>query len=305
MILKTDFRRYLVNIDTVSTHQLFTDCLIIGAGIAGLHAAIAAADNRNVILLCKSSLDQSNTFNAQGGIASVLEKTDSFESHISDTIKTGCGICDEKIVAQVIRQGPALVKQLLEWGAEFDMEQGRISATREGGHSHQRIAHCHGDETGRVIVQTLIEKVCSNPNIKILENFYVIDLLTSQDNQCLGIIGRDSRGTFIIIWSAATILASGGAGQLYRETTNPSVATADGLAMAYRAGAVLQDLEFMQFHPTTLYVAGASRALITETLRGEGAILLDNTGYRFMPDYHQAAELAPRDVVSRAILSQM
>jgi len=298
------FRRYLVNIDSVATHQLLADCLVIGAGIAGLRAAIEAAQHCNVIVVCKDTLENSNTWNAQGGIASVLDKTDTFESHIADTLNTGCGLTDEKVVDLAVHQGPKLIQQLLQWGTEFDMVDGHIATSLEAGHTHPRVAHAHGDETGQVIVKTLIKKVKQNPNIKIIQNFYTIDLLTDDDNKCIGILGHDNQGTQII-WAANTILATGGAGQLYRETTNPEVATADGLAMAYRAGAVLQDLEFMQFHPTTLYIAGASRALITETLRGEGAILLDKNSYRFMLDYHESAELAPRDIVSRAILTQM
>jgi len=298
-------RRYLVNVDSVSTHQLFTDCVVIGAGIAGLRAAIEAAEHLKVIVACKGSLKDSNTWNAQGGIASVLDAEDSFESHIADTLKAGCGLCEPEVVDLVVRQGPELIVQLLNWGAEFDRKDGRIDITLEGGHSHARIAHAHGDETGRIIAWTLTERARENPNIRILENFYVIDLLTNDDNKCVGIIGCDRKRGPQIIWAANTILATGGTGRLYRETTNPEVATGDGIALAYRAGAVLRDLEFVQFHPTTLYIAGASRALITETLRGEGAILLDNQGRRFMKDYHEAAELAPRDVVSRAILAQM
>ncbi len=171
------------------------------------------------------------------------------------------------------------MKQLLGWGTEFDQIDGHIATTLEGGHTHARVAHAHGDETGRIIAEVLIREIRENPKIKIIENFYVIDLLTNDDNECIGIIGQDNRGRQII-WSANTILATGGAGQLYRETTNPEVATGDGIAMAYRAGAVLQDLEFMQFHPTTLYIAGASRALITETLRGEGAVLFRRSTLR-------------------------
>ncbi len=299
-----EFRRYLVDIDSISTHQLFADCLVIGAGIAGLCAAIEAAKGRNVIIVCKATLEDSNTWKAQGGIASVLDKTDTFESHIADTLNTGCGISDEKVVDLVVRQGPELIEQLLRWGTEFDMADGHIATTLEGGHTHPRVAHAHGDETGRIITEVLIRKVRQIPNIKILENFYAIDLLTNDNNDCVGIIGHDKR-VLQIVWSANTILGTGGAGQLYRETTNPEVATGDGIAMAYRAGAILQDLEFMQFHPTTLYVAGASRALITEVLRGEGAVLLDKNGSAFMKEYHESAELAPRDIVSRAILAQM
>ena len=298
-------RRYLVNIDSISTSQLFADCVIVGAGIAGLRAAIEVADHRNVIVVCKAGLEDSNTWKAQGGIASVLRRDDSFELHIADTLKTGCGLCEPQVVEQVVRQGPDLVRQLQQWGAGFDRVNGEIDVTLEGGHSHARIAHAHGDETGRAIAETLIDAVRKAPNIRIIEHFFTIDLLTDEENRCVGIIGRAKDGSLQIVWAADTILATGGGGQLYRETTNPAVATADGLAMAYRAGAVLRDLEFVQFHPTTLYVAGASRALITETLRGEGAYLLDTKGRRFMKDYHEAGELAPRDVVSRAILAQM
>ena len=298
-------RRYLVNIDSISISQLFADCVIVGAGIAGLRAAIEAADHRNVIVVCKAGLEDSNTWKAQGGIASVLRRDDSFESHIADTLKTGCGLSEPQVVEQVVRQGPELVRQLQQWGAGFDRVDGEIDVTLEGGHSHARIAHAHGDETGRAIAEVLIETVRKAPNIRIIEHFFTIDLLTDEENRCVGIIGRAKDGSLQIVWAADTILATGGGGQLYRETTNPAVATGDGLAMAYRAGAVLRDLEFVQFHPTTLYVAGASRALITETLRGEGAYLLDTKGRRFMKDYHEAGELAPRDVVSRAILAQM
>ena len=303
-VTSSEPRRYLVNIDSISKNQLFTDCLVIGAGIAGLRAAIEAAKSRNVIIVCKGTIQDSNTWQAQGGIASVLDKKDSFESHIADTLNTGCGMSDKEIVKLVVRQGPELIEQLLRWGTNFDLIDGHIATTLEGGHSHPRIAHAHGDETGRVIAETLIKKVRQNSNIRVLENFYTIDLLTTNDNECIGIIGHYKRSPQII-WAANTILATGGVGMLYRETTNPEAATGDGIAIAYRAGAILRDLEFVQFHPTTLYIAGASRALITETLRGEGAVLLDNKSQRFMKEYHEAAELAPRDIVSRAILDQM
>jgi len=305
MTTQPEFRRYLVNIDSISTQQSFTDCVVVGAGIAGLRAAIEVANHRNVIVVCKGSLQDSNTWMAQGGIASVLTKKDTFQSHIADTLRTGCGINDKRVVESVVHQGPELIEQLLRWGADFDLTDGQIAATLEGGHTYPRIAHAHGDETGRIIAETLIKKVKENPKITVVENFYTIDLLTNDDNVCIGIIGHDKQRGRQIIWAENTILATGAAGQLYRETTNPEVATADGIAMAYRAGAILRDLEFMQFHPTTLYIAGASRALITETLRGEGATLLDNKGRRFMKEYHEAGELAPRDIVSRAILAQM
>ncbi|MGA2173066.1 MAG: L-aspartate oxidase [Sedimentisphaerales bacterium] len=299
-----EFRRYLVDIDSVSTPQQSTDYLVLGAGIAGLRAAIEAAQNGSVTVVTKGTVEDSNTWHAQGGIASVLDKADSFESHIADTLRTGGGLSDEKTVDLVVRQGPQLIRQLLNWGVAFDLTDDHIATTLEGGHSHPRIAHAHGDETGKIIAQTLIAKTRQQRNVKIIENFFTLDLLTA-NNKCLGVIGWHKEKGPQIIWAANIILATGGAGQLYRETTNPSCATADGLAIAYRAGAALQDLEFVQFHPTTLYIAGASRALITETLRGEGAVLLDSKGRAFMKDYNPAAELAPRDIVSRAILEQM
>ncbi len=298
-------RRYLMPFDTASTQQLFTDCLVVGAGIAGLRAALEAAKHCDVSLVCKGAAADSNTWNAQGGIASVLGKDDNIELHVADTLRTGCGLCDEEIVRLVVSHGPELILELVEWGAEFDKVDGRIDITLEGGHSRARVAHAHGDSTGRGIAEALLEKVRQTPRINFIEHFYAVDLITNGSGECIGVIGCRPNVGCEIIWAGNTILATGGAGRLYRETTNPAVATADGLAMAYRAGAVLRDMEFMQFHPTTLYIAGASRALITETLRGEGAVLLDIEHKRFMHEYDAAGELAPRDVVSRSILDRM
>ena len=302
---QADIRRYLVPVNTTSTQQLFTDCLVVGAGIAGLRAALEAAEHCNVTLVCKGTFSDSNTWNAQGGIASVLDKADSFESHISDTMKTGGGIADKAVVERVVKEGPTLIHQLDEWGTDFDRVDGHIDISLEGGHSFARVAHAHGDSTGRGIAETLIRRVREMQTINIVENFFTIDLLTNEEYECIGAIGLRPSGNPQIIWAGATILATGGAGRLYRETTNPECATADGLAMAWRAGTVLRDMEFMQFHPTTLYIAGASRALVTETLRGEGAILRDSNHEPFMKEYDPAGELAPRDVVSRAILDRM
>jgi L-aspartate oxidase len=302
---QAEFRRYLRNIDSISMPQFYTDVVVIGSGIAGLRAAIEASEKCNVTLVCKGRLEDSNTWHAQGGIAAVLDKADSIESHINDTLKVGCGLCDEAVVRLVVSQGPGLVKQLLEWGTEFDLADGKIDVTYEGGHSHPRVAHALGDSTGKGIAMALVKKVKQLPRIKVIENLYVTDVITSDTGECVGVMGGNSRQDGEIIWAAKTIMATGGAGRLYRETTNPETATGDGLAIAYRAGAVLRDMEFMQFHPTTLYIAGASRALISETVRGEGGRLLDVDGYRFMQDYHPDGEMAPRDIVSRAILAQM
>ena len=300
-------RRYLIPFKAARLPQQFADVLVIGGGVAGLRAAIAAAaEGADVLVLTKDTIDQSNTWYAQGGIAAVLQPADSYQSHVDDTEKGGAGLCDHQAVDVVIKEGPQRVLELLEWGANFDKQTGNphgLAFTREGGHSFARILHAYGDATGKELAETLIRTVRSRESIRVSENTFVIDLVTD-DGRCLGVLALID-GQVNLIWASRTILASGGAGQLYRESTNPKIATADGHAMAYRAGATLQDMEMVQFHPTTLYVAGSSRALITEAVRGEGAYLVDRNGHRFMPDYHEMAELAPRDVVSRAIIEQI
>ena len=290
--------------DTRLMGHLYTDCLIIGGGVAGLRAALEAAGAGAVLVLVKDKLTESNTYHAQGGIAAVLRDEDTFDEHINDTLHTGCGLCNQDVVELVVKQAPGQVKQLLQWSAPFDKEGNEIAVGREGGHSKPRVAHALGDATGKAVAECLIAQARNNSAIKLFEQCFVIDLLTDND-RCLGALTYHPRHGFQCIWARQTILAAGGAGRLWRETTNPAGATADGLALAWRAGAVLADLEFMQFHPTTLYIAGAARTLITEALRGEGALLVDGKGRRFMPDYHKQAELAPRDVVSRAIYQVM
>lgn len=300
-------RRYLIPFKAVRLPQQFADVLVIGGGVAGLRAAIAAAgEGVDVLVITKDTIDQSNTWYAQGGIAAVLQPADSYESHVDDTEKGGAGLCDHDAVKVVIEEGPQRVLELLQWGANFDKTPGNahgLAFTREGGHSFARILHAYGDATGKELAQTLIRTVRGRESIRVSESTFVIDLITD-DGRCLGALVL-IKGLVNVIWAKRTILASGGAGQLYRETTNPKIATADGHAMAYRAGATLQDMEMVQFHPTTLYVAGSSRALITEAVRGEGALLVDRNEHRFMPEYHAMAELAPRDVVSRAIVDQI
>jgi len=300
-------RRYLIPFKASRLPQQFVDVLVIGGGVAGLRSAIAAAEQgADVLVLTKDTIDQSNTWYAQGGIAAVLQPTDSVESHVQDTLACGVGLCDEKAVRIVIEEGPKRVLELLSWGAHFDQKLGNpydLSFGLEGGHSFARIVHAYGDATGKELAQTLINTVRGRETIRVSEMSFAIDLLTDEEH-CIGALAL-VKGEVNLIWAKRTILASGGAGQLYRESTNPKIATADGHAMAYRAGATLADMEMVQFHPTTLYVAGASRALITEAVRGEGAYLVDRNGYRFMKDYHPAAELAPRDVVSRAIVQQI
>jgi L-aspartate oxidase len=304
-------RRYLIPFKAARLPQQFTDVLVIGGGVAGLRAAIAAAEEgADVLILAKETLEQSNTWYAQGGIAAVLQPTDSVESHMRDTLACGAGLCDQKAVRIVVEEGPRRVLELLSWGAHFDRKIGNphdLQFGLEGGHSFARIVHAFGDATGKELAQTLLGKVRSFETIRTSENSFVVDLLTEESggkSVCVGALAL-IHGQVNLIWAKRTILASGGAGQLYRETTNPRIATGDGHAMAWRAGAALKDMEMIQFHPTTLYVAGASRSLITEAVRGEGAHLVDRNGERFMPHYHEMAELAPRDVVSRAIVQQI
>ncbi len=300
-------RRYLVPFNAARLPQQFTDVLVIGGGVAGLRASLAAADNgADVLLLSKDTLAESNTWYAQGGIAAVLQPLDSEASHVQDTEIAGAGLCDERCVQIVVREGPQRVLELLSWGAHFDKELGNphdLAFAREGGHSFARIVHSFGDATGQDVAKTLINAVRGREQVRVSEKSFVLDLIT-EGGRCIGALATVD-GQVNVIWAKQTILATGGAGQLYRESTNPVIATADGHAMAYRAGVNVRDMEMMQFHPTTLYVAGASRALITEAVRGEGAYLIDRNGYRFMPEQHEMGELAPRDIVSRAIVRQI
>ena len=295
--------RYLVPFHPKDVAHRFTDVLIIGGGLAGLRAANAVSSSNSLMIVTKDQLQQSNSNYAQGGIAGVMHPEDNFENHIQDTLTAGGSLCDQDIVDMVIKEAPARIRELMQWGTNFDRNSGELSLGREGGHSHHRILHALGDSTGKEIIRAMIQWTRKLRNVSILENTFTLDLLT-EDGICRGALIRQNN-EMIMVWAKQTILCTGGAGQLYRESTNPSVATADGHALAYRAGAELSDMEFMQFHPTVLYIAGSSRNLITEAMRGEGAYLVDNNGHRFMNEYDQRGELAPRDVVSQAIVSQM
>jgi L-aspartate oxidase len=278
--------------------------LIIGGGVAGLRAALAARSDQSVVVITKTTLRQSNSAWAQGGIAGVLDPEDRFEDHIADTLSAGGDLCDREVVEMVVREAPMRIQELIDWGTRFDESLGELALGREGGHSHHRIVHALGDATGKEMMRAIIDRVTKLANVEMWENTFTLDLLTHEGG-CRGALVWNPQHGKTFVWAKQTILCTGGAGQIYRETTNPEVATGDGLAVAYRAGAELRDMEFMQFHPTVLYIAGSSRNLITEAMRGEGAKLVDRTGYRFMPDYDPRAELAPRDVVSRAIVTQM
>jgi L-aspartate oxidase len=296
--------RYLTPFHPKRVPHFFTDILIIGGGLAGLRAALAVDPKFSTLVITKAGVTQSNSAHAQGGIAAVLGPDDTFENHIRDTIEAGGSLCQRTVVEEVVREAPMRVHELIDWGTKFDRTNDSLDLGREGGHSHERIAHALGDATGKEVMRAVIHHAAASPHVEVWENTFTVDLLTHH-GVCRGALVWNSQHGKTLIWAKQTILATGGAGQLYRETTNPDVATGDGVAIAYRAGAELRDLEFMQFHPTVLYIAGGSRNLITEALRGAGAHLVDRNGYRFMPDYDPRAELAPRDVVSLAIVAQM
>jgi L-aspartate oxidase len=296
--------RYLIPFGPKETPHFFTDILVIGAGIAGLRAALEVPENLRVLVITKDDIQQSNSNYAQGGIAGVMSREDRFENHIEDTLTAGAGLCDRDIVELVVREAPQQINDLIRWGTQFDVEDGQIALTREGGHSHRRIVHALGDATGHEVMRAIIERAQHAPNLTLWDKTFTVDLLT-HEGACAGALVHRPQRDSLLIWAKQTILASGGAGMIYRETTNPPVATGDGMAAAYRAGAQLRDMEFMQFHPTVLYVAGSSRYLISEAVRGEGAYLRDRNGKRFMLEEDPRAELAPRDVVAQAIFRCM
>jgi L-aspartate oxidase len=297
-------RRYLVPFAPKHTPHLFTDILVIGGGIAGLRAALEVPAHLRVLVVTKDNIQQSNSNYAQGGIAGVLSPEDRFENHIEDTLTAGAGLCDREVVEMVVREAPAQINDLIRWGTQFDQEDGQLALTREGGHSHRRIVHALGDATGFEVMRAIIERARQTENVTLWDDTFTVDLLT-HDGGCVGALLARPSGERILVWAKQTVLASGGCGMVYRETTNPPVATGDGMAAAYRAGAQLRDMEFMQFHPTILYVAGSSRFLISEAVRGEGAYLRDKDGVRFMPGEDARGELAPRDVVAQAIVRRM
>lgn len=282
-----------------------TDFLVLGSGISGLIFALKVAAKGKVLILTKKESAESNTNYAQGGIASVLSPKDSPEKHIEDTLKAGDGLCNKHAVEIMVNEGPQRIKELESLGVRFARNpNGSYNLRREGGHSLARVAHV-GDYTGFKVEKTLLDRVRSHPNIRIMQNVFVAELIV-RDGTCYGVyVLEDNK--LVPVTAGLTFLATGGAGQVYRYTTNPTIATGDGLAMAYRVGAEIANLEFVQFHPTTLYgyeIEGRN-FLLTEALRGEGARLMTRDGRHFMKDYHPQGELAPRDIVSRAIYMEM
>jgi L-aspartate oxidase len=277
------------------------DFLIIGSGIAGLRAAVELAGAGTVLVLTKAEPREGNTGYAQGGIAAAVGPDDSPELHAADTIAAGDGLCDERAVAVLVEEGPGYVGELMEWGAAFDRgPDGRPALAIEGAHSARRVLHAH-DSTGREISRVLWSKVAGLPGVRTLTHARAVDLILRSDGRCAGARFLSDDGSVGTARAGAVLLATGGAGRVYSDTTNPPVATGDGLAMAYRAGARVIDLEFVQFHPTALRVPGQPRFLLSEALRGEGARLLNEDGEPFMLRYDPAGDLAPRDRVSRAI----
>jgi len=281
-----------------------TDFIVVGGGIAGLRAAIGLAEAGRVLVVTKQEVTESNTQYAQGGIAVALSDDDEVALHLQDTIDAGDGLVNVDAARVLVEEGPQRIQELIGWGTEFDRSGRRLTFTREGAHSRSRILHAHGDSTGREIGRALIARAKSIPQIAFTEFEFTADLCVHGD-RVTGVSLLAPDGTRKSVSARAVLLATGGAGQVYSDTTNPSVATGDGIAMAYRAGAAISDMEFFQFHPTALSVPGAPRFLLSEALRGEGALLLNPARERFMPRYHPLAELAPRDVVARAIVQEI
>ena len=281
-----------------------TDFLVIGSGMAGLNFALKAAHYGRVTIVTKKEIVESNTNLAQGGIAAVTRKDDTYQMHFEDTLRAGCGLSNKKVVETLVENGPREIKSLISFGARFDKENDEFSLTREAGHSRDRILHS-GDTTGREIEQALTKSVRENKDTEVLENCFAIDVIV-KDAKCYGARALDIKSKEIVhIFSRVTVLATGGVGYVYYHTTNPEIATGDGIAMAFRGGARVEDMEFVQFHPTTLNKSGAPHFLISETFRGEGAILVNENGERFMEKYDVMGELAPRDVASRAIFNEL
>ncbi len=296
--------------------RLKFDFLVIGSGVAGLTYALGVADYGSVAIITKKERAESNTNYAQGGIAAVMDEHDSYQSHVEDTLGAGAGLCDPEVVEVVVKEGPDRIRELIEFGARFTRRDGQLHLGREGGHSTHRIVHA-ADATGREIERALLASIRHHPNIEVFEYHYAIDLLSEHhlgqhvsrlrpDIHCYGAYVYDEQADEVkTVLAKVTMLATGGSGAVYLHTTNPPIATGDGVAMAYRAKARIANMEFVQFHPTSLYHPDADSFLISEAVRGHGALLFNLSGERFMPAYDDRAELAPRDIVARAIDDQL
>jgi L-aspartate oxidase len=290
---------------TTTAKSYKADYVVVGSGIAGLRAAIELSTKGSVLVLAKSNLSDSATAWAQGGIAVALSDEDEIGLHEQDTINAGDGLCRPEAVALLVEEGPRYITQLIEWGTEFDRAGTKLAFTREAAHSRSRILHAHGDSTGREISRALLSRAHKIPHLHLRAHAFTTELLV-EGQRVTGLRFIDETdGSPHEVHAGAVLLATGGLGQIYRETTNPEVATGDGVAIAYQAGALLSDMEFVQFHPTALAIKGAPRFLLSEALRGEGGILRNANLERFMKRYNEAQELAPRDIVARAIVSEM
>ena len=263
-------RRYLVGFDPRDLPHHFTDVLVLGGGIAGLRRALGIPSPLRVLVVTKDEVRESNSAYAQGGIAGVLDPEDHFEDHIADTLAAGKGLCDPSVVAMVVHEAPRRIAELTAWGTHFDQVNGQVDLGLEGGHPHARIVHALGDATGREVMRAMIQQARARENLRLWQNSFTIDLIT-HEGECRGALVWDRRRGPAMVWARAVVLATGGAGQLYRETTNPAIATADGHALGYRAGAELRDMEFMQFHPTVLYIAGSAAAPAHRGTSGRGS----------------------------------
>lgn len=292
--------------DTFEVKKEYKDVVIIGAGVAGLRAAISLEDKATIAILAKDELKESASEYAQGGIAVALSDEDTIGIHFQDTLKAGDGLCNEEAVKILVEEGQERIIELIEWGTKFDKNGTKLAFTREAAHTRNRILHAHGDSTGKEVVRALITRAKHIPNLSFMPKLFTLELILSEDNIVKGVICLDEESKEIkVILARAVLLATGGIGQVYFKTTNPAFATGDGIAYAYEAGADLMDMEFVQFHPTMLSIENAPPFLLSEALRGEGAYLINVNGERFMHKYHPLKELAPRDVVSRAIVDEM